>query len=189
MSTKTSKSGNLLSIIQNMYSRIVCTILSKRMQQYCARHQYNTHSDIAAQLSQQIDSIAAQQAKTNTKQQTHTANVQKQQEKTKHTTQASKPSATNTVDTKKANELSKYFKQRGNGATLNPGIENTLTHSIWEHIHLSLRQARQGNKNSAKMHADIANHAHKELAHYISEEKYIALTQEIENELKNHALQ
>jgi hypothetical protein len=178
-----TENRNLLSIIQEMYSRVVCSILNSRIQQYCTRHHTGDEPDISSQLSKHIDSISEHVNSTKVISQTDANNSLKQEEKSNQTRQTSKPEQSRTVDTKKANALSKYFKQRGNGATLNPGIEDTLTHSIWEHIHMSLRQARQGNTKGAKMHADIANHAYKELAHYMTEEKYIELTNDIEKEL------
>ena len=184
MTKKPTKSRNLLSILQEMYSNVVCTILNNRMQQYCARHSMGCDADISYQLSQHIDSIT--DSHKNKKRTTHTENTkhQKQTVKSVGTTQTLSSGHPLAVNTKKVNELSKYFKQRGNGATLKPGIKDTLTHSTWEHIHMSLRLARQCNTKGAKMHADIANHAYKELAHYMPEEKYIELTREIEKELE-----
>ena len=48
---------------------------------------------------------------------------------------------------------------------------------------MSIRLARQGNSQAAKMHADIANHAYKELSHYMEENQYNELTKDIEKEL------
>ncbi len=62
-------------------------------------------------------------------------------------------------------------------------MDEKLKHSIWEHIHASIRHARLGDARVAKMHADIANSAYRELAHYVSNEDHNELALEIENQL------
>ena len=154
------------------------------MQQYCVRRSVGCDAGISYKLSQHIDSITDSHKNTISNAYPENTKHQKQTVKPVGTTQTLSSGHPLAVNTKKVNELSKYFKQRGNGATLKPGIKDTLTHSTWEHIHMSLRLARQCNTKGAKMHADIANHAYKELAHYMPEDKYIELTQEIERELE-----
>ncbi|MCW9023740.1 MAG: hypothetical protein OQK73_03570 [Gammaproteobacteria bacterium] len=183
MAGKAPHSRNLLSIIQDMYSTVVCTILNNRMQRYCIRHGQKHTTDISSRLSEQIKALTEHHNNEKNEPQVNSSEPHAHNQKPGVTNANSGIDKGRTVNTKKANELSRYFKKRGNSATLNPGIEDTLTHSAWEHIHLSLRLARQGNTKSAKMHADIANHAYKELAHYMTEEKYSELTQEIEKEL------
>ena len=92
-------------------------------------------------------------------------------------------SSPHVVDKENVGELSRYFKARSYGSDLHPGIEDRLEHSTWEHIHAALRYARQNNKQSAKVHADIASSACKELMHYMSEDRYLALLKEIQKQL------
>lgn len=80
-------------------------------------------------------------------------------------------------------ELSKYFRDRGRSSDLHPGIKEKLEHSVWEHIHATIRYARQGDDRSSKMHAGIASYACKELAHYLNQEDYQAFATEVEEHL------
>lgn len=89
------------------------------------------------------------------------------------------------VNNELVGELSKYFKARINGAELHPGIETRLEQSTWEHILAALRYAKQGDKPSARMHANIASNACKELAHYMREAEYLEFVAEIENQLNS----
>ncbi|MFV9616288.1 MAG: hypothetical protein ACNYZG_10050 [Gammaproteobacteria bacterium] len=66
----------------------------------------------------------------------------------------------------------------------NPYMGDKLKDSTWSHIHTALLQARQGNAYNAKLHADIANGALKEAAHYMSEENYKALCGEVAKAFK-----
>ena len=58
-----------------------------------------------------------------------------------------------------------------------------LTDSTWLHLHTSIMQARSGDVSKAKLHANIANDALKEAAHYMSEAEYRALCKEVEKAL------
>ena len=54
-----------------------------------------------------------------------------------------------------------------------------LKDSIWSHTHAATLHARQGNVSNAKLHAQIANDALKEAAHYMSEKDYKVLCDEV----------
>ena len=58
-----------------------------------------------------------------------------------------------------------------------------LTDSTWLHLHTSIMQARSGDVSKAKLHANIANDALKEAAHYMSKAEYRALCKEVEKAL------
>ena len=63
--------------------------------------------------------------------------------------------------------------------TSDPYMGEKLKDSTWTHIHAAQLQARQGNISNAKLHAGIANDALKEAAHYMSEDDYKALCEEV----------
>ena len=60
-----------------------------------------------------------------------------------------------------------------------PYMGEKLKESTWSHIHAAQLQARQGNINNAKLHAGIANDALKEAAHYMNEDDYKVLCDEV----------
>ena len=68
--------------------------------------------------------------------------------------------------------------------TPDPYMGNKLKDSTWSHIHTALLHARQGDANTAKLHADIANQALKEAAHYMSEEDYKVLCEKVAKAFK-----
>ena len=65
-----------------------------------------------------------------------------------------------------------------------PYMGDKLKDSAWSHIHTALLHARQGEAITAKLHADIANEALKEAAHYMSEEDYKVLCEEVAKAFK-----
>lgn len=88
------------------------------------------------------------------------------------------------LNKKQVGELSKYFKARTKGPELHPDMEEKLKDSIWDHINASVQCALKSDNRSAKMHADIANYAFKEIAHYMPEEKYKELTDNVNKRLE-----
>jgi len=178
--------NDIISAIEKLYSSITLSILQKRMAAYHqtpATNNFNGNGlDIKAPLFKYIDDISSQDQGTVADIQTldyayfsHPAHPQVSSQNNLATLPV--------VDKQNANPLSKYFKSQHNDAELHPGIEEKLKHSIWEHIHASILQARRGNAVIAKMHADIANNAFKELAHYVSSDVISELVLQIEDQL------
>ena len=165
--------------IEELYSSITMRILQKRMDSYHSASSINSRSgnssDFTSSLYKYIDDVS------------HQAQIKEPEKQT-----SEHPGLTKTTNpyppahfeiTSKGNNsgLTKHFKEIHN-SELHPGISEKLTESIWEHIHASIRSARQGNASTAKMHADVANNAYKELAHYLNDEEYNELARKIEEE-------
>ena len=81
--------------------------------------------------------------------------------------------------------LARFFKrEKPRSSVLQPHLSEKLKKSIREHINTALRFARQGDVSSAKIHANLANNALKEIAHYMSEEEYASFEAEVEKRLE-----
>ena len=176
----------LIHAIEKLYSKITLRILHKRINSYhqqLSPDNFNLHTlDIKAPLFKYIDDI------NNHDQQTATGIQSLDYSFYSQTTNSPTPSHyqlanQRIVNKENVGELSKYFKARHNGSELRPGIEKKLKLSTWEHFHAAIRHARLGDASVAKMHADIANCAYRELAHYVSNEVYTEIALEIENQL------
>ena len=83
------------------------------------------------------------------------------------------------LDKKTVGELSKYFRERKKGVEIQPAIKVKLKRSVWEHINAAMTCARRGDHDNAKMHADIASCAFKEVAHYVPETEYMRFTEKV----------
>jgi len=62
-------------------------------------------------------------------------------------------------------------------------IGNKLMQSTWEHLHASVRFARLGNAETARLHASIMDSSLKEAAHYLDDEVYSEFVQSLTREL------
>ena len=97
--------------------------------------------------------------------------------------QAAHPHRHPSINQEHIDDLSRYFKARSKDSDLHPAIQDKLEHSVWEHIHATIRCARQGDKRNAKMHLNIASTACKELGHYMKEEEYQAFVKKAEEHM------
>jgi hypothetical protein len=182
----TSFYKDLIHAIEKLYSRITLRILHKRMNAYhqqLSLDNFKEHTvDIKAPLFKYIDDINSNDQQIVTGIQTLDYSFYLQITN-RHIPSHYQFANQRVVNKKNVSELSKYFKARHNGSELHLGIDEKLKHSTWEHIHAAIRHARLGDARVAKMHADIANHAYRELAHYVSNEVHTEFTVEIENQL------
>ena len=57
--------------------------------------------------------------------------------------------------------------------------------STWEHLHASIRFARQGDVKTARLHADLTRNALNEAAHYLPEPVYSRFSEDVMKALKD----
>lgn len=179
----------LIRAIEKVYFKVSLNVLHKRMDGYHkqASHGMQLHSgDIKSPLSNCIDDIIANAPNApNASEATDAKNTSIPVSSVTNTPTDTEYSVDENITPIKENvgELSKYFKARNNGSSLPPGIEEKLEQSTWGHINAAIRYANLGDKENAKMHANIASSACSELAHFITKEQYQAFIIEIEKHL------
>lgn len=171
--------------IEKVYFKVSLIVLHKRMDSYHRVASHQTHAnDIKSPLQECVDIIVGYALDNpnvvysvdhNMDKYTalHLSNHKKNQVAALHTQ----------VNQEHIKELSKYFKARSTGSGLHPSIQEKLEHSIWDHVHATLRSARLGDDHCSQMHANIACYACKELAHYMNKDDYHVFTMEVENHL------
>lgn len=169
----------LIQELEQIYARLVLSVLHSRMTRYQqqARRALRDHaSSIKLPLLACIESLAADARITSSVNSENPTNLL--------SSGSSANAATDTINTENIGELSKYFKARINGVELHPGIEVRLEQSTWEHMLAALRYAKQGNTQTAQLHAAIASSACQELSHYMQEKEYSDFIGEIDKHLQ-----
>ena len=161
----------LINGLEKLYIKVSLKLLHRRINSYHSRtsdakRQY--HDGIKTPLSQFIEATVTQATSSNHTDHNydHLAKERKPQPQPNHP----EKSQYNQLNRERIDELSKYFKERTKGSETHPSIREKLEHSVWEHIHATVRCARQGDKRNAKMHLNIAHTACKELGHYMDDE-------------------
>ena len=175
----------LIYKIKKLYFKISLIILHKRINSYHRKVTHKNHTnDIKSPLHECVDIIVGYAL--NNPEVIYTIDHGVNKNSANQHGDEKKHAATphSTVNQEHISDLSKYFKARSQGSDLYPGIEEKLEHSIWDHVHATIRCARSGDERCSKMHADIADSACKELAHYVNAEDYRTFTEEVEVHLK-----
>lgn len=175
----------LIREIEKIYNRIYLIILRKRMAGYHKQPLQSSQpyaDGIKSPLLDCIDNIIADHQADSTAlhdndRPTHDGATNTNRYTNKYTDK------THVINDGNAEELTRHIKATANESELYPEIAQKLEHSVWEHIHATIRYARQGDKSKAAMHTDIANSACKELAHHMTKDRYQALTMKIEKYL------
>ena len=189
----------LLGTLQRLYSRLSLTALHRRMGSY---HKENSAGitmgkDISSSLNGHIDKLAnSEHAKCKGVACEEAAKVVPADAMLHTTAQTVADSQNPSPSQDQASlvstvldGLAKYFKSGQSEPTIQPHVSEKLKKSTLDHIHTALRHARQGEVTTAKLHADIANQALKEVAHYMSADEYKVFAAEVEallSELKEH---
>lgn len=173
MSTE-HKHHRLLDALRNLYSKVVLRALHLRMHSNNKTYKSNHHHDISKHLTRHIEHLT--KVESPTKNGINTANTfirngdnQNNQNKRLITTLF--------------DGFSKFLKSDKTHSRQYVYLSERLKKSAWTHIHSALRMARQGDKTSAKLHADIANSALKEASHYMPVEEYKVFCEEVTDAL------
>lgn len=178
---KNSTTNVLIRKIEKLYFRVSLIILHKRIDGYHKVAAHKEHAeDIKSPLQECVDIIVGYAL--DNPEIIYTIDRLKNETTADHLHHHKKPQTAgqhNTVNQEHIGELSKYFKARRDGSDLHPGINEKLQHSIWDHVHATIRCARLGDERCSKMHASIADSACKELAHYMNKEEYQAFIREV----------
>lgn len=177
--TSSQDSANLLDSIKRLYSRIMALHAESRARSSLNHSNTTVIQDIASPLSQVIDKLAANAT---SKPVNTVDSTELEQEETSYNR------ATITrenVSQAEPGELSLHLKDthRYSGPSQDTG--DRLIQSTWEHLHASIRLARQGNAEAARLHAELTNNALNEAMHYLPESEYSQFSKEVMEALKN----
>lgn len=182
----TSFYNDVIQAIEKLYTNISWRIQQKRIDTYHSEPSVNTANgqalDIKAPLFKYIDAVSQRKPQ-------EVAKIEPLVQANFSATTPSQVSTDNNnaspsvVKTQSVDDLTRFFKATHSNNELHPGICDKLKHSVIEHINASIRYARRGDAAVAKMHADIANTAYQELAHYITDEAHTRFAQELEEQL------
>lgn len=181
----------LIHELKRLYKQLASAQLHKRMHSYHSKHSSHSNAaDIKLSLSEYIDGVItsyvgvapspeksqAERAFADTHD-LHKAGTKKSHHPYPYKTETDHQLPDSfRLDKNNTGELANYFKHRINDAELHPAIKEKLKRSIWEHINAATQCALRGDRRNAKMHVEIASYAFKEIAHYMPEDQYRALT-------------
>ena len=165
-------STSLLESLKQLYSRVMGLHAEARARSNLNRRNTAASQNIVLPLSDCIDKLAANVVKHPVdapNSQTHETGNHSHD----HASIGRSPSKT------ELGELSVHLKDshRYSGASQDTG--DRLMQSTWEHFHTSIRLARQGDVDAARLHSELTNTALNEAAHYLPEPVYSRFSQDV----------
>lgn len=174
------KNHSLYVRLLYLYKKISIALVRIRMRSYRPFNDSNDTFDITSLLRQQINTLAPDLNDSN-EPLTNSKGVAKYTgiHATKVDVKNNQDNGLNNISSTES-EFAKYLNQKTSSSIDHPYMGDKLKKSAWEHIHCTIRYARQGNVAMAKLHADIAGHALEEAVHFIKDEEYSELILEIE---------
>lgn len=175
--TKKHRISRLLHDLQKLYYKLCVMDLRKRMRLYHRNTSTNEAPDISTSLTKHLDKLTPI-SKSNRAGAASTTD----------TTLSKRPIRPDNV--KKPSRQSRgiikvvsdFIRPKIIFTRIKPSDQymgENLKDSTWSHVHTAMLHARQGNVINAKLHAGIANDALKQAAHYLSEEDYRVLCEEL----------
>ena len=173
---------SLLHAMQKIYSGIMSSLVRERITSYHEGNGSRLDDDIGTSLNHYIDSVTSTTATAQTQDMSEMTDppLPGRAELSQKTGQSANQ-ATLDIQT----PLTDHFKKNKSYSELSPHIGEKLQNSAWEHTHTAIRLAHRGDIATAKLHANLANNAIKELGHYLSEADYTEFKNAIKAELLN----
>lgn len=179
---KKGHSGDLLQTLKQLFRRFFMLDLDRRIQSYRQAVKPHRSKQINKSLNEQIDALVAVSSK-----QSAIPARQMSDDRSHHDSPSpSKERDGQTVVATVAPVGHDHFENHTVHRDEDPCMGDQLRESAWSHLHSALLYARQGDAGRAKLHADIAHQALKEAAHYLSEEDYETLSNQLEQALAEH---
>lgn len=171
-----NKLESLLHTIAKLYSGVFATILQERVTSYHAETASGYDDDIGEALRTYIKQVKHEAANAR---KGGTDPALPAESAAEHGNRLTQDGSGDHID----NPLSDYFKKTSNFSELASPLGQKLKTSAWDHTHTAIRLAHQGDYASAKLHADLANNAIHELAHFMPAEDFVAFKRAVKAEL------
>jgi len=167
--------NSLLSALQARYRQVVNLLIRLRLSNYSPRTQLGTGKKLTSQLRKYIKQTPEPAAK-NIKSNEH---IQPR---------PNLPFDHVTTDTIKEPLIAEPDSHHDleTKLTVQPSAGDNLMRSTWEHLRASIRCAKAGDKEKARLHASIMDSALGEAARFLGREEYQEFVQKLEQELSSH---
>jgi hypothetical protein len=167
----------LLNKIQKLYSGLVTSAVHDRVTTYHQSINTGSELDIGAILNDYF--VNTQQHTPATHPDTTTQPVNTDPALLVHSSHDQPADSNQQNSVSVPNPLSRHLTKTNSYHELAPPVAEKLQASAWQHTQSAIRLAHQGNHDGARLHADLASNAVKELGHYLPDTEYLSFQQAI----------
>ncbi len=171
-------SSDLLHTLRELIRRIGELAVQQRMQHYRPDGKLSASDEILADLERHIEELDTNSGSNSA----HAPDDDASPHTLGHKYGMKTPMAGEDTP-KEPNELSRHFESNRTDARSKAELGHRLQKRAWEHIYATLRAARAGDTKTAKLHADIANQAVHEAAHFLPPDEISDFVHQVKNKL------
>jgi len=170
----------LLNALRDLYLSMGTRLLNKRMQPPSSSPTAGSNTNIADSMRNHIEQTAAQTA---------TSEQSDPNADSPAGVQATAGKAASGGRNQEAlrpglfDGLARRFRRNRQAGKLEPHLREKMRANTFAHINKSMRFARQGKSEAAKIHAELAESAMKTASEYMTEEEYRAFEQHVKEKL------
>lgn len=164
---------NLLASLKQLYSRVMALHADDLARSSHNHSNTDSSQDIVLPLSVCIDKLA-----TNVVNSPVDASSSQISELENHSHDQA-PFSRDASSKVELGELSVHLKDSHKYSGVSLGTGDKLMQSTWEHLHASIRFARQGDVKTARLHAELTRNALNEAAHYLPEPVYSRFSEDV----------
>ena len=180
--TSNQDGTNLLESLKQLYSKMVALHVEGRASSNRNRSNTASAQNIVSPLSECIDKLAANAANAVNNPVDAPNSQMPELENHSHDHAPFNRDASSKVE---LGELSVHLKDSYKYSGVSLGTGDKLMQSTWEHLHASIRFARQGDVKMARLHADLTRNALNEAAHYLPESVYSRFSEDVMKALED----
>lgn len=174
---------DLLSVLQSLFRRAFRMNITQRLNLH-KRKPANDSVDLSSSLYQQIDKLSTTNRKdsaiTASRVSTAADDVEQTSISSSRIKNSSSPSHSSSVS-----DLGVHLKYLHGNEYSESELGKRLQRSTWDHLHKSIYNAREGNPDIAKLHANISLQAMKEAHQYLSDEDYAKFTADLKQVIES----
>ncbi len=171
---------DLLSALKSMYLHLARMHLDQRLNTHKLKPA-NDSVDLSDTLFQQIDRLASNRNDTATS--TSTAPRVGAAADGATGTPASSRRGKSSAEAIVNNGLKDHLQNQRHSNTNDLLIAARMEKATWHHVHLALFHARNGREDTAKLHANIALQAMKEVHKYLDDEEYAQFSDSVKQKI------
>ena len=176
--TYKDKYHQLLRALHQLYAHVGFLHVQKKLQRHRGGSLQIKKYDISPQLHEHIGRLAE------TARPSETCSLPVRKQLAPRTSAKHTPSRSLNLSSSMSEHVKNFFRRDRHITAVDRHVGDKLKTSAWNHMRTALRMARQGQLNSARIHANIAAQAVREVAHFVPEDEYEVFSKEIESSLK-----
>ncbi len=181
-----SEIKGLIALLQNLYSRLAQTVVGIRQASHRKGHAASSKDDLSDMLSRQVEQLvqAADGSGETRQPPARIINVESKRIAAPSSPSTETKTQPSSMEELPSGALGSHFHESEVDHFAHSSVGDKIKRRVLEHVSNTLRHARCGDRQAAKMSLEITRASLAEAAHYMDEAEYLAFAEEVKAQLK-----